>query len=40
MFWNRIQTPTSTEDTTKMRPSRLNQAVAQPQPRPPRIDDQ
>ncbi len=39
-FWNSSQTPTSTEDTTKIRPSRLTKAVAQPQPRPPRIDDQ
>src|SRR5687767_13245030 len=30
--------PTSTDATTKIRPIRLNQAVAQPQPLPPRIE--
>ena len=32
--------PTFTDATTKIRPSRLSQAVTQPQPRPPRIDAQ
>src|SRR4051812_14365051 len=32
--------PTSTDATTKIRPSRLYQAVAQPQPLPPRIEPQ
>src|SRR5215212_8752354 len=31
---------TSTDDTTKIRPSRLNQAVSQPQNFPPRIEPQ
>ena len=37
---NSRYTPTSTEETTKIRPSRLTKAVAQPQPRPPRMEDQ
>jgi hypothetical protein len=36
----RLYTPTLTEAMTKMSPSMLNHAVAQPQPRPPRMEDQ